>query len=192
MTSRGSFLFFLPWEGYTLVGTTDVKTKPDLHHVVPEDEIQYLINECEKYLSPNLHVRRRDVMSAWYGIRPLVSDPHAQSNSDVSRDHVVSHHPTNGITFISGGKWTTWREMAEDCVEQVLHRDTKLAKKAKPSKSLTTPLIGAGCTNGFPQGWHENIAVALSQKYDLAYDVAQHLARNYGTRADDVMKYVDE
>ena len=47
MTSRGSFLFFIPWEGYTLVGTTDVKTGPDLHHEVPEDEIQFFINECE-------------------------------------------------------------------------------------------------------------------------------------------------
>jgi len=141
MTSRGSFLFFLPWEGYTLVGTTDVKTTPDLHHEVPEDEIQYLINETEKYLSPNLQVRRRDVMSAWYGIRPLVTDPHAVDQSSVSRDHTVSHHPTNGITFISGGKWTTWREMAEDCVDQVVERDPVLKKKAGPSKTLITPLV---------------------------------------------------
>jgi len=191
MTSRGSFLFFLPWEGYTLVGTTDVKTKPDLHHVVPEDEIQYLINECEKYLSPSMQVRRRDVMSAWYGIRPLVSDPNATDQSSVSRDHVVSHHPTNGITFISGGKWTTWREMAEDCVDQVVERDDVFGKKAGPSRSLETPLIGAGPTEAFPEGYHENLAVRLTQKFDLAFDVAQHLARNYGTRACDVLGYVD-
>jgi len=191
MTSRGSFLFFVPWEGYTLVGTTDVKTKPDLHHEVPEDEIQYLINECEKYLSPSLQVRRRDVMSAWYGIRPLVSDPNATDQSSVSRDHVVSHHPTNGITFISGGKWTTWREMAEDCVEQVIHRDKVLRAKAGPPKSLETPLIGMGPTEAFPEGYHENLAVRLSQKYDVAYDVAQHLVRNYGTRAAEVLKYAD-
>jgi len=191
MTSRGSFLFFVPWEGYTLVGTTDVKTKPDLHHEVPEDEIQYLINECERYLSPNLNVRRRDVMSAWYGIRPLCVDPNAKDMSSVSRDHVVSHHPTNGITFISGGKWTTWREMAEDCVEQALERSPDLAKKAGPSKTLTTPLIGAGPTGEFPEGWHENLAVNLSQEYDLAWDVAQHLARNYGTRAVDVLRCAD-
>jgi glycerol-3-phosphate dehydrogenase len=193
MTSRGSFLFFIPWEGYTLVGTTDVKTKPDLHHEVPEDEIQYLINECEKYLNPNLSVRRRDVMSAWYGIRPLCVDPTAADQSSVSRDHTVSHHPKNGITFISGGKWTTWREMAEDCVDQVLERpDAKeLKKKAGPSKSLTTPLIGAGQTSLCPSGYHENLAVVLSQKFDLAWDVAQHLARNYGTRAAEVLAYAE-
>eukprot|EP00929_Paragymnodinium_shiwhaense_P053780 TRINITY_DN26951_c0_g1_i1.p1 TRINITY_DN26951_c0_g1~~TRINITY_DN26951_c0_g1_i1.p1 ORF type:complete len:814 (-),score=193.05 TRINITY_DN26951_c0_g1_i1:297-2738(-) len=192
MTSRGSFLFFLPWEGYTLVGTTDVKTKPDLHHEVPEDEIQYIVNECEKYLHPSLQVRRRDVMSAWYGIRPLVKDPNVTDQSSVSRDHVVSHHPTNGITFISGGKWTTWREMAEDCVNQVIAKDEDLKKAAGPSKSLTTPLIGAGRTPEFPDGYTEQMAVTLSQKYDLAYDVAQHLVRNYGTRASDVLKCVDK
>jgi glycerol-3-phosphate dehydrogenase len=192
MTSRGSFLFFLPWEGYTLVGTTDVKTKPDLHHEVPEDEIQYLITEVEKYLSPNLQVRRRDVMSAWYGIRPLAMDPNASDMSGASRDHVVSHHPKNGITFVSGGKWTTWREMAEDCVEQVVERSSELKKKAGPSKTLTTPLLGTGRTEFFPEGWHENLAVSLSQKYDLAHDVAQHLARNYGTRAPDVLDCVEE
>lgn len=189
-TSRGSFMFFLPWEGYTLVGTTDVKTKPDLHHEVPEDEIQYLINECEKYLSPDLQVRRRDVMSAWYGIRPLAGDPNATDQSAASRDHVVSHHPTNNITFVAGGKWTTWREMAEDAVDRVLDIAPELKKKAGPSITLETPLIGTGRTDEFPEGWNENVAVRLSQSYDLAFDVAQHLARNYGTHAPDVLKCV--
>merc|ERR1712224_703914 len=192
MTSRGSFLFFLPWEGYTLVGTTDVKTKPDLHHEVPEDEIQFLINECEKYLNPNLHVRRRDVMSAWYGIRPLCGDPNAKDQSSASRDHVISHHPSNGITFVSGGKWTTWREMAEDCEDQVLSHSPELCQKAGRSRSLKTPLIGTGRSADFPEGWHENIAVRLTQKYGLAYDVSQHLARNYGTHAQDVLECVKE
>merc|ERR1719223_439760 len=102
MTSRGSFLFFLPWEGYTLVGTTDVQQdKPDLHNSVPEDEIQYIINECERYLSPDLKVRRRDVMSAWYGVRPLTIDPNAKDTTSASRDHVISLNPNNGITFVS-------------------------------------------------------------------------------------------
>lgn len=191
-TSRGSFMFFLPWEGYTLVGTTDVKTKPDLHHEVPEDEIQYLINECEKYLDPNLQVRRRDVMSAWYGIRPLAVDPNATDQSSVSRDHVVSHHPSNGITFVSGGKWTTWREMSEDTVEQVLELHEELHNKAGPSRSLQTPLLGTGRTEFFEDGWHENLAIRLSQKFDLAFDVSEHLARNYGTRAAEVLDFAEK
>ncbi len=56
-------------------------------------------------------------------------DPHATDSSAVSRDHVVSHDPGNDITFISGGKWTTWREMAEDVVDQVLERDPVLKQR---------------------------------------------------------------
>jgi len=192
MTSRGSFLFFIPWEGYTLVGTTDVKTTPDLHHKVPEDEVQYLINECERYLSKSLQVRRRDVMSAWYGIRPLAVDPNASDQSSVSRDHVVSHHKTNGITFVSGGKWTTWREMAEDCVTQVVEQRPDFKEKAGPCQTLTTPLVGAGRTDFCYEGYHENLGVVMSQKFDLAWDVAQHLVKTYGTRAAEVMKFVGE
>jgi glycerol-3-phosphate dehydrogenase len=82
--------------------------------------------------------------------------------------------------------------MAEDCVDHVVERDAAMRKKAGPSKTLTTPLIGAGQTQAFPEGYHENLAVRLTQQFDLAYDVAQYLARNYGTRAPDVLKYVDE
>mmetsp|Transcript_44025 Transcript_44025/g.101591 ORF Transcript_44025/g.101591 Transcript_44025/m.101591 type:complete len:684 (-) Transcript_44025:36-2087(-) len=187
-TSRGSFLFYLPWEGHTLVGTTDVKTKPDLHHVVPEDEIEYLISECQKYLSPDLKVRRSDVLSAWYGIRPLCADPNASDQSSISRDHIVSHHPSNDITFISGGKWTTWREMAEDCVNQVIEKDPALAARAGPSVSLQQALIGSGKTADFPEGYHENVVLKLVQKTGVAQDVAEHLVRNYGTRAMDVLR----
>mmetsp|Transcript_72426 Transcript_72426/g.158014 ORF Transcript_72426/g.158014 Transcript_72426/m.158014 type:complete len:600 (+) Transcript_72426:3-1802(+) len=188
-TSRGSFLFFLPWEGYTLVGTTDVKTKPDLHHEVPEDEIQYLVNECEKYLSPSLRVRRKDVMSAWYGIRPLAADPNATGQSDASRDHLISYNKDTDITFVSGGKWTTWREMAEDTVDHILRKNKDLKAKATPTVSLKTPLVGTGKTEFFPEGWNEALAIKLSQHYDVAYDIAQHLVRNYGTRAAEVLEY---
>jgi len=131
-------------------------------------------------------------MSAWYGIRPLAFDPHAHDESSASRDHVVSHHPTNGITFVSGGKWTTWREMAEDTVDQVLERHEDLRSLAGPSRSLETPLIGTGRTEFFPDGYHENLAVRLSQEFDLAHDVAQHLVRNYGTRAAEVLSFAEE
>lgn len=74
-------------------------------------EIKWLLNEASKYLSPELRLRRQDVLSAWAGIRPLASDPHSTSTAAVSRDHVVSHNKETGVVFISGGKWTTYREM---------------------------------------------------------------------------------
>lgn len=70
-----------------------------------------MLNETSKYLSPELQLRRQDVLSAWAGIRPLAIDPHCKDTASVSRDHVISHNPTSGVVFISGGKWTTYREM---------------------------------------------------------------------------------
>jgi len=118
-TSDGRFLFFLPWEKHTLVGTTDVKCAPETLPKAPEDEVQWLLNECGKYLSPDLKVRRSDVLSAWRGWRPLASDPNNEDGA-VSRDHVISKNPDTGIVFVAGGKWTTWREMAQEAIDHVL------------------------------------------------------------------------
>ena len=65
-------------------------------------------------------MRRSDVLSAWQGWRPLASDPHAPPGAPASRDHIVSTNPSTGITFVTGGKWTTYREMAEDAVDRVV------------------------------------------------------------------------
>lgn len=110
-TSDGRFLFYLPWEGHVLIGTTDHPSKPSMRPVPAEDEIQWLLHEASKYLSKELKMRRQDVLSAWSGVRPLAADPHADSTASVSRDHVVSYNPTTGTVFLAGGKWTTYREM---------------------------------------------------------------------------------
>ena len=118
-TSDGRFLFFLPWLGHTIVGTTDRKEDPTMTPLAQEDDIQWVINEASKYLSPELKVRRKDVLSAWAGIRPLAVDPNASDTASASRDHVVSHNEHTGVVFVAGGKWTTYREMAEDGVDKV-------------------------------------------------------------------------
>ena len=106
-TSDGRFLFFLPWQGFTVVGTTDRKGPAESTPEAPEQEIQWLLHEAEKYLAKDLKVRRSDVLSAWQGYRPLASDPNAPPGAPVSRDHIISTNPDTGITFITGGKWTT-------------------------------------------------------------------------------------
>ena len=88
-TSDGRFLFLLPWQGHVVVGTTDTVCDNITMRPEPEEkQIQWLLNECSKYLNPELKVRREDVLSAWSGIRPLAVDPHAKDTSTVSRDHV--------------------------------------------------------------------------------------------------------
>ena len=59
------------------------------------------------------------MLSAWSGVRPLANDPHAGSTAEASRDHVISLNPESGVIFVAGGKWTTYREMAQDAVDKV-------------------------------------------------------------------------
>lgn len=177
-TSDGRFLFFLPWQGSTLVGTTDRKGDPVSSPRPPEDEIQWLLNEAEKYLANDLKVRRADVLSAWQGFRPLASDPNAPPGAPVSRDHVISTNPDTGITFITGGKWTTYREMAEDVVDRVVQQNN-LTDKAGPCTTDKRPLRGG-------VGYTKTVPIRLVQEYGVSEETAKHLANTYGMNAFDV------
>ena len=150
----------------------------------PEEEIQWILNETQKYLSNELQVRRSDVLSAWRGWRPLASDPHAAPGAPISRDHVISTNPDSGITFIAGGKWTTYREMAEDVVDHII--DFKGLQGSGNSQlrgcaTHTKPLWGG-------EGYSANTHITLVQVFGVSEETARHLARTYGTRAFDVCK----
>ncbi len=139
-TSDGRFLFILPWENHTLIGTTDQMGPAETSPRAPEDDIEWLLKESSKYLTPDLEFRRSDVLSAWRGWRPLAADPHAAPDAPASRDHVISENPDTGIIFIAGGKWTTWREMAEEVTDRVV------GKNGPPCKTLDIKLFGGeGC-----------------------------------------------
>jgi len=105
-TSDGRFLFILPWEKHTLVGTTDTKEPAQTLPAAPKDEIEWILKECRTYLSPDLEIRKNDVLSIWRGWRPLAADPHAPPDAPVSRDHVISENQETGVMFIAGGKWS--------------------------------------------------------------------------------------
>lgn len=174
-TSDGRFLFFLPWQGSVIVGTTDKKCDAETLPYPPEEEIQWMMREVEKYLSNDLKVRRSDVLSAWRGWRPLAADPHAPPGGQVSRDHVISTNPSSGVTFIAGGKWTTWREMAEDVLDKVL--------KDKAGKCNTLDIVLHG-----GEGFHKSLPTQIIQKYGISEEVANHLVKTYGGRVWDVLE----
>ena len=115
-TSDGRVMFAIPWHGHTLVGTTDTPlSSVALEPVAMEDEIEFIIATAGQYLEKP--PRRADVLSVFAGIRPLVRVPDTVPTAALSRDHVI-HIDTSGLMTISGGKWTTYRHMAEDCVDQ--------------------------------------------------------------------------
>jgi len=112
-------VFFLPWEGSTVVGTTDVATKVQDDPSPTEEEINWIMGEVTKYLAPNVEIRREDVLSAWSGIRPLVKDPNKANTESLARNHIIHTSPAKLLT-ISGGKWTTYRSMAMDTVDEAV------------------------------------------------------------------------
>lgn len=153
-----------------------------------EDEIRWVLTEASKYLSPELRVRRQDVLSAWSGVRPLAIDPHATGTASASRDHVISHNPSSGVVFISGGKWTTYREMAQDAIDKVLHVTPALKRPDRPLQPCSTldiSLVGK-------EGWSNNLHIRLAQDYGVASSVAARLAQAYGGRAADVLAIAAE
>ena len=115
-TSDGRVLFAIPWHGHVLVGTTDTPISTVTPEPVAlESEIEFILSTAGQYLAKT--PTRSDVLSVFAGIRPLVRAEGITSTAALSRDHVI-HIDPSGLMSICGGKWTTYRHMAEDCVDQ--------------------------------------------------------------------------
>jgi glycerol-3-phosphate dehydrogenase len=114
-TSDGRVMFAIPWHGHTLVGTTDTPVPlATLEPVALEQEVEFILQTAGLYLEKK--PSRDDVLSVFAGIRPLVRSGQSESTAALSRDHVVRIE-NSGMVTICGGKWTTYRHMAEDVVD---------------------------------------------------------------------------
>jgi len=115
-TSDGRVMFAIPWHGHTVVGTTDTPVEQaTLEPVALEQEIAFILETAALYLAKR--PTRDDVLSVFAGIRPLVRSGEAGNTASLSRDHTIRIE-SSGMITICGGKWTTYRHMAEDCVNQ--------------------------------------------------------------------------
>ncbi|CAH6788596.1 Gpd2 [Phodopus roborovskii] len=176
-TSDGRVIFFLPWEKMTIAGTTDSPTDITPHPIPSEEDINFILNEVRNYLSCDVEVRRGDVLAAWSGIRPLVIDPKSADTQSISRNHVVDVSES-GLITIAGGKWTTYRSMAEDTVNAAIKVHNL---NAGPSRTVGLFLQGG-------KDWSPTLYIRLVQDYGLESEVAQHLATTYGDKAFEVAK----
>ena len=148
-TADGRVLFAVPWLGKTLLGTTDTP-RPD---IVAEprplaQEVDFILGEAARYLSRA--PQRRDVRSAWVGLRPLVrpAEPEAQAGAgtrSLSREHTVEVG-TEGLVTVTGGKWTTYRAMAEDVLSACMARGLLPARPGGATERL--PVVGAPTHEG--------------------------------------------
>jgi len=115
-TKDGRVMFALPWHNHTLVGTTDTPIeKATLEPVAFEQEIDFMLETASLYLAKR--PTKADILSVWAGIRPLVKVGEGKNTAALSRDHTV-HIDPSGLLTIAGGKWTTYRNMAQDAVNQ--------------------------------------------------------------------------
>lgn len=115
-TDDGRVLFVIPWHGRVLVGTTDTPMKsPDLEPRALEEEIGFILRNASRYLARD--PQRSDICSVFAGQRPLVRPPRSDGSStkQISRNHEVLISD-GGLVTIVGGKWTTYRKMAEDAI----------------------------------------------------------------------------
>ena len=117
-TPDGRVLFVIPWHNRLVIGTTDTPVpRPVLEPRPLAHEIRYLLEQVSRYLAVPLETR--SVLSVFAGLRPLVQSGSGQDTARISRDHRIVVSPS-GLVTIAGGKWTTYRKMAEDVVDQAL------------------------------------------------------------------------
>lgn len=115
-TDDGRVLFAVPWNGKIVVGTTDTLVdEPTLEPKALDEEIDFVLKHAVQYLTGN--PTRDDVRSVFAGLRPLVKSGDGKDTSSISRDHSLMISDS-GLVTIAGGKWTTYRKMAQDTVDQ--------------------------------------------------------------------------
>ncbi|MEJ2471863.1 MAG: FAD-dependent oxidoreductase [Desulfuromonadales bacterium] len=178
-TEDGRVLFVLPWEGYALVGTTDESADASEHPQPAEEDIRYLLRHVERYF--NLQVQHSDIKAAWAGLRPLVADPKAADTASLARDHVVECS-ASGLLTIAGGKWTTYRKMAQDTVDQAI-RCCRLEPVKRTCQTHRLAIQGS-------VGFREDGAERLQKRSSLDSDIARHLHHTYGDQVDRLLDFL--
>ena len=152
-TSDGRVLFAVPWLGKVILGTTDtprhdLSQEPEPFH----EELEFILREAGQYLrrAPT----RADIKSIWVGLRPLVKPPTDSSGNTkkISREHTVLLSPSQLVT-VTGGKWTTYRAMAEDVLKHCYESNLLVAKAPCTTESLT--LLGAQTGQIVEHAMHE-------------------------------------
>jgi glycerol-3-phosphate dehydrogenase len=174
-----SVLFFIPWGRYWIIGTTDTdwvgsKSEP----AASRADIDYLIGQANRVLKTPL--TRDDVIGVYAGLRPLLAGE-SETTSRLSREHVVAQ-PVPGLVLVAGGKYTTYRLMARDAVDEVVHA---LDWRAPPSCTDRVPLAGA---DGYLALWNARHRLALSSGLHVAR--IEHLLRRYGSLTPEVLSLV--
>ena len=166
-----SVLFIIPWFGKWIVGTTDTEYKDDPGSpVASKADVDYILTQANRVLTPRL--KQSDVIGVYAGLRPLISSAPDSPTTKLSREHIVDR-PVPGFVSIAGGKYTTYRVMAEDAVDVA---SAELRRIVPDSSTAQLPLLGAdgyvALTNKVP---------LLAKEYGISEESIRHLLDRYGS-----------
>ncbi len=173
-----SVLFIIPWGDKWIVGTTDTDYDESREEpLATSDDVTYILNQANRVLEPKL--RREQVIGVFAGLRPLVSTDPDSPTTKLSREHVVDS-PAHGFVSIAGGKYTTYRVMSEDAVNEAINHMRKIVPD---SVTETLAIIGA-------EGYSVlmNQIPRLAQKYEIHESSVEHLLNRYGSLIDEVLE----
>ncbi len=181
LRTEKSVLFVIPWGHHWIIGTTDTPWNlGKAHPSVSAQDVEYLLSHVNKVLDNPLGVE--DVQGVYAGLRPLVSGS-AQQTTRLSREHHIDQ-PLGNLTVIAGGKYTTYRIMAEDAVDAALR---SVRDSVPKSKTGTLPLDGA---EGFSDLWSGR--QQLSQRHGVPLGQMEALLHRYGSRTSELLDLIAE
>ncbi len=169
-TADGRVLFAVPWLGKVILGTTDTpRSDLALEPNAFKEEVDFILNESARYL--RRAPARQDVKSVWVGLRPLVKpqDDDGDNTKGLSREHTVLAS-RSGLVTVTGGKWTTYRAMAEDVLEKCFEKS--LLKRAEGGVTTHLMLVGGGPVS---TGWQSICAAPGLHSYGTEQSMVQEL-----------------
>lgn len=179
-TSDGRVVFAIPFEGQLLLGTTDTDyTKLDQEPVLEEKEVDFLLDTLAPYLAKR--PVKSQVKAGFGGLRPLLAADASDSTKKLVRDHEVEHDAVSNLVSLLGGKWTTYRYMAQETIDKAC----ELLGNERACQTADHVLVG-GEDFAF-EDWK-----IIQTVYRLAKDIAKHLIRKYGSRAHKVARLTQE
>lgn len=168
------FFFIIPWRNHSLIGTTDTDYAGRPGEVeVEREDIEYLLTEARRVF-PDIAFRAENIVATFAGLRPLVLAP--GEPGAVSRKHVIEENDS-GVIYVMGGKYTTYRKIAEECVSRVM-------EGKKLNLGMDYPLYGSGNIG--------DDAATLAEQCGVPTETLDYLKSKYGTRCRDVLALVGQ
>lgn len=174
-TSDGRIIFILPYLNKCLIGTTDKEIKYKDKPKASKEEMEYLISHVNEYFEEKIKIE--DVLSSWSGIRPLIKSADSKSTQQVVREHLLTSSK-NGLISIAGGKWTTYRKMAEQVVDYTI--DKELVNVLTTCQTQNLKVVGSNLEK-------EKVSKLLNS-YDISKYIKDNLIYIYGDKAIEVLE----